>query len=167
MIKVEDKLKVIKNNLEVLLLGSYSTECFYKLQILKQELQNCKYQKTTLVSDLKDTPELEKLQFKNEDLFVYKKSISAINNSKINLFIFFKNCPLGSVISEMIVSVLKFQNYTCATFFFEDGLRFDSVPKGFMSEYNLNIRKFSDMEDLARKAKQECQIHITENKCHM
>ncbi len=89
----------------------------------------------------------------------------AIEQSEVNLFVFLRDCPFGSVISEMIISVLKYDQFTCSSFLFQDGINFDSVPTGFLSEYQLNVRHFADLHDLIIKAKRECQIHITENDC--
>ena len=36
---------------------------------------------------------------------------------------------------------------------------------GFLSEYDMNIRHFDDLDDLIKMSKHECRDHIIDNKC--
>ena len=118
MFDYADSLTPAKQKLSVLVLGSYSDPCYDRLETLKIQLQNSGYNNTSLVADhTEESVELQTLQFSNYPLYTYKKSIQWIEQSQVNLFVFFKDCPFGSVISEMIISILKFNQFTCSSFF--------------------------------------------------
>ena len=161
MIKYFDSLTPAKKHLDVLILGSYSESCFKQLEILRTSLNEYGYDKVSLVAEhTEETTELEELSFTNYPLYAYKKSLQCIEKSQVNLFVFFKDCPFGSVISEMIISILKFGQLSCATIFLQNGIKFDNVPLGFLFHYNINICYFDDIKVLIRLSKQECNNHL-------
>jgi hypothetical protein len=161
-----DSVTPAKNRLFVLILGSYSEKCFDELENLREGLRSGGYANTHLTSNLDDPPTLDqKLSITNPDLYAYRKSIHYLEYSHVNLYVFGKDCPYGSVTAELIISLLRFNKSKCSSFLFHDDVDYETIPRGFLSDYNLTIHRYSNENDLLDFAKDECLDHIVTNKC--
>jgi len=161
-----DSLSTEKKSLFVLILGSYSSRCLSEIEKLKNKLRSVGYENTHLVADLDDPEGMDpNLQIENSDLFAYKKSIHWLRQSHVNLFVFGKNCPYGSITAEMIITLLQFKRVKCSSFFFHECVDYESVPKGFLSEYDAIQTKYTDQDELEQLARNECWNHLIGGEC--
>ena len=96
-IKLEERLRLLEQNIcvkketvSVMVFGSYEPEkCLNKLEKLCSGLRKEGWEKARLVREIP-----------NYDGDAYQKSVRALYDSQVNLFVFMKDCPQGGVSIE-------------------------------------------------------------------